>query len=703
MNVSLPPSPGSSVVIACATADVELIAKVGERLRERGYGVELLGGAEADELALAAAVERVGRQGLYVLVRSAELGRAAVDALRARLRRSDVSFGRILTLTLDGVSSPSVLEDRILSVLQRLSSWTKAIGAVVEGETSLPPPARPTAPAPVVARPAAASASPASEDDAEDLESWAESLAGRLVAEAIESEPSGTTSLDAGTGDASLSHRAADTEQEPRLDVERLVEDEDEDDDDEDDAQDEPVQRRRPPSASTSQTSLRPPVPPPLRPKGLAASASTPGTRPGPAPMHPVANTSPARPVANTTLATEPALADTLVADLLGHEASAEVEGPSPTPSPLAFASVASVMRPDETPGEASASTDLRTLLEAVRQREGTAKPTTVARSPSTVPETILPAPENTSSSSLASAARPLVPRETPLETAASPLRASVDEPVADGDASSSNDALGKWQGRGAWSSVQSWTSTLRTKGEQVLVLFKDAVPESPRTLLERDWWREHRAAIGMGLAAVFVLGLGLSALGDDEDERSPAAIASAGTVPPEVSTASAVPTSPPPNTPDPSPPAGEEMAVLEVEEPSREPRGGTPHPAPTPTVQAGSDAAAVVSALERRRVRAMDTLLVTADAKAKLTYGDAERYCQELEVAGIGAWRVPTIGELLSLGQAKIVARGSYWSATPGDAFGDRVMVFHATKADIAPVSTQARSPSTVCVRTRG
>src|SRR5690606_4568312 len=175
---------------------------------------------------------------------------------------------------------------------------------------------------------------------------------------------------------------------------------------------------------------------------------------------------------------------------------------------------------------------------------------------------------------------------------------------------------------------------------------------------------------------------------------RSPAAIASAGAVTPEISAASAVPPSPasvpPPVQAAPAP------EVIEVVEPKAEVETARP-----PSARA--EAAAIAAALERRRVRAMDTLLVTADAKAKLTFGEAEQHCDTLNVGGIQRWQVPTIGELISLGQAKIVARGSYWSATPGDAFGDRVMVFHAAKGDTAPVSTQARSPSVVCVRPRG
>lgn len=668
MNVSSPPSHGSSVVITCATADVELIAKVGERLRERGYGVELLGGAETDESALSEAVERVGRQGLYVLVRSAELGRAAVDALRARLRKSDVSFGRILTLTLDGVSSPSVLEDRILSVLQRLSSWSKAIAPVSEPEAS---PAVEAPPEPVPAKPAV-SVSPKSEEDGEDLETWAESLAGRLVAEALEAEPSGTTAFDSGA----RATVEVEPEPEPRLDVERLVEDE-EDEDDLDDLSD--PGESRPAMAASSRTMLRPPVPPPLRPKGM------------PAPPAATRAAAPARPPeasASSDSTVEPALADTLVADLLG--ATLPTAEPSST-SPLAFASVPSLIRHDDAPGEGSASTDLKTLLEVVRQREEATKPP-VARASSSLAERVAPP---TTEGAPPSAARPLVPRETPLETPASPLPSDGDDTVTENDASPSGGVLGAWRGRQAWSSVQSWTATLRGKGEHVLDLFKEAVPESPRTLLEPEWWREHRVVIGSTLAAVFVVGLGLAALGgDDEDERSPAAIASAGAVTPEISAASAVPPSPasvpPPVQAAPAP------EVIEVVEPKAEVETARPP-------SASAEAAAIAAALERRRVRAMDTLLVTADAKAKLTFGEAEQHCDTLNVGGIQRWQVPTIGELISLGQAKIVARGSYWSATPGDAFGDRVMVFHAAKGDTAPVSTQARSPSVVCVRPRG
>src|SRR5690606_25269515 len=232
---------------------------------------------------------------------------------------------------------------------------------------------------------------------------------------------------------------------------------------------------------------------------------------------------------------------------------------------------------------------------------------------------------------------RPLVPRAAPLETPASPLPSEGDDTVTENDASPSGGVLGAWRGRQAWSSVQSWTATLRSKGEHVLDLFKEAVPESPRTLLEPEWWREHRVVIGSTLAAVFVVGFGLAALGGGaEAVRSRAAIASAGT--PEISAASAVPPSPasvpPPVQAAPAP------EVIEVVEPKAEVETARPP-------SASAEAAAIAAALERRRVRAMDTLLVTADAKAKLTFGEAEQHCDTLNVGGIQRWQVPTIGEL--------------------------------------------------------
>jgi len=111
------------IVISCASGDIRLLSGVAVSLRDRDNIVELVTGAERNDLALMAAVEKTQRRGLYVLCRSPELGRDNIERLRSALRRCGVPFARTLTVSLEGVAAaPRALEERVLAALRRLTA-----------------------------------------------------------------------------------------------------------------------------------------------------------------------------------------------------------------------------------------------------------------------------------------------------------------------------------------------------------------------------------------------------------------------------------------------------------------------------------------------------------------------------------------------------------------------------------------------------
>jgi len=129
-----------------------------------------------------------------------------------------------------------------------------------------------------------------------------------------------------------------------------------------------------------------------------------------------------------------------------------------------------------------------------------------------------------------------------------------------------------------------------------------------------------------------------------------------------------------------------------------------TPPPVPVPTVPvpAVEDAPEVVAALREREVRALDLVVIAPEAKKATDFAGASAYCDALVVAELDGWRLPEIGELLSMARAKIVRKGSYWSATKGDTFGDQRLVLVIKRLVISSIGTGWKNGRIVCVRER-
>ena len=117
----------------------------------------------------------------------------------------------------------------------------------------------------------------------------------------------------------------------------------------------------------------------------------------------------------------------------------------------------------------------------------------------------------------------------------------------------------------------------------------------------------------------------------------------------------------------------------------------------------APEDRAAIAQALEEREIRSWNAFLIAGDDAPNLVFKDAELYCKTLSAGGISGWRLPSIGELLSLSGAKLLDRkGIFWSETPGDAFGDTRMVVNAKKGSTSAVTVGWDGARPICVRVR-
>lgn len=104
-----------------------------------------------------------------------------------------------------------------------------------------------------------------------------------------------------------------------------------------------------------------------------------------------------------------------------------------------------------------------------------------------------------------------------------------------------------------------------------------------------------------------------------------------------------------------------------------------------------------VQKALRERSIRALDVLLVTRKAAGPMTQQAAVTHCEGLEIAGLGQWRLPEIGELASLTDAGLLGPVFYWSGTAADTFGDGRMAWNGARRQ---ATWRFKNAAVICVR---
>jgi hypothetical protein len=130
---------------------------------------------------------------------------------------------------------------------------------------------------------------------------------------------------------------------------------------------------------------------------------------------------------------------------------------------------------------------------------------------------------------------------------------------------------------------------------------------------------------------------------------------------------------------------------------------------AETPSLLSGTERKQIDDALRNQQIRALDILLISAEAMvhkrkrmrtAWNRFPEAEQYCDQLVVDGVAGWRLPSAGELASITTANMLKRSTYWSSTKGDSYGNTRIVWGVYRKKMRGAGQRFRGARTVCVR---
>ncbi len=173
----------------------------------------------------------------------------------------------------------------------------------------------------------------------------------------------------------------------------------------------------------------------------------------------------------------------------------------------------------------------------------------------------------------------------------------------------------------------------------------------------------------GAALALIIVIAVALSGSDADEERADDDTVAQAETA----------------NEPKDDSRDAAESSEDEDEDASK---GESPAAGPGPT--------RIGHALRSREIRSLDVLLVS-NTEGPLSWDAAKTHCSGLDLAGLGAWRLPEVGELMSLSTAAMTLPGYYWTGTPADTFGDTPLVWYPRRSKVV---TRDSDSLVLCVR---
>jgi hypothetical protein len=166
--------------------------------------------------------------------------------------------------------------------------------------------------------------------------------------------------------------------------------------------------------------------------------------------------------------------------------------------------------------------------------------------------------------------------------------------------------------------------------------------------------------------------------------EVAPADVAS----PPAIATPDAA-------TPDVARPA---VAPSVVATPVESPRDDVPGlEADKPT--SVSQTAALKKALARRRLHETVSMYVSTTLANAVSWSTARRLCEDLEVEGVGGFRLPYRRELVGVDVAGYLGSGPHWSRTVADDDVHSAYVLHPSTGELS-IWLKAEAASVVCIR---
>jgi hypothetical protein len=157
--------------------------------------------------------------------------------------------------------------------------------------------------------------------------------------------------------------------------------------------------------------------------------------------------------------------------------------------------------------------------------------------------------------------------------------------------------------------------------------------------------------------------------------------------------------------------PSGESAATDDTPEPARpepvdaaEKLPAEPVPSePVPSEPEPVDEAAVIrESIAAGELRAIDLILV-ANPDARASWRDASNLCRAKSHRGVRDWRLPSLEELKTLRNARMLDKDRFWSSTLAPQVGDgsdHVFVLDVGARTLDPVSKDAMDVRVLCVR---
>jgi hypothetical protein len=141
----------------------------------------------------------------------------------------------------------------------------------------------------------------------------------------------------------------------------------------------------------------------------------------------------------------------------------------------------------------------------------------------------------------------------------------------------------------------------------------------------------------------------------------------------------------------------------LEPAPPQPAPEPTPPEPTPPELAPPTTDEAAVIrESIAAGELRAIDLILL-ASPEAQLNWREASNLCRTKSHRGVRGWRLPSLEELKTIRNARMLDRDRYWSATLAPAVGDgsdHVFVLDLEARTLDPVRKDATDVRVLCVR---